>query len=222
MSAETEVIRVFILAENRLLREALALLLGKKSGIRVVEACAFSPQVVKQIAEVSPDILLSDSSTLASPDLQVIAEVRAAVPGLKVMTIGMEEDRTTFLQAMRDGVSGYVLKDASAIELAAAVRAVADGQAVCPPNLCMALFEFVAEDRSQPSSFRLGHDLGLTRREQQLIQMIDRGLTNKEIAGQLNLSEQTVKNHVHRILRKLGASDRLAAAELCRSPRAVA
>jgi DNA-binding NarL/FixJ family response regulator len=107
------------------------------------------------------------------------------------------------------------------MELAAAVRAVAKGQAICPPNLCMALFEFVAEDRSESFDFRLGHDRGLTRREQQLMQMIDRGLTNKEIAAQLNLSEQTVKNHVHRMLRKLGASDRLAAAELCRSPRVV-
>jgi DNA-binding NarL/FixJ family response regulator len=222
MSVEIEVIRVFILAENRLLRGALALLLGKKSGLRVVDARAFSAQLVRQVAEACPDILLSDSSTIALPALQVIAEIRAAVPGVKVITIGMEEDRNTFLQAVREGVSGYVLKDASANELAAAVRAVADGQAVCPPNLCMALFEFVAEERLQPSSFRLGHELGLTRREQQLVQMIDRGLTNKEIAAQLNLSEQTVKNHVHHMLRKLGASDRLAAAELCRPPRVVA
>ncbi len=222
MSVGTEVVRVFIVSENRLLREALALLLGKKSGLRVVDARAFSAQLVRQVAEARPDILLSDSSTLALPALQVIAEVRAAVPGVKIITIGMEKDRNTFLQAVRDGVSGYVLKDASAIELAAAVRAVADGQAVCPPNLCMALFEFVAEDRLQPSSFRLGYELGLTRREQQLVQMIDRGLTNKEIAAQLNLSEQTVKNHVHHMLRKLGASDRLAAAELCWPPRVVA
>jgi DNA-binding NarL/FixJ family response regulator len=124
--------------------------------------------------------------------------------------------------ARRIRVAGYILKDASAVELASAVRAVAEGQAVCPPNLCMALFEFVAEERPEQFSFRLGHDLGLTRREQQLVQMIDRGLTNKEIAAQLNLSEQTVKNHVHRMLRKLGASDRLAAAELCRTPRAMA
>ena len=220
--AETADIRVFILAENRLLREALALVLGKKNSIRVVDARAFSQQVVTQIAAASPDILLTDSSTLASPDLQVIAEARAAVPGLRIMTIVMEENRGTFLQAVRDGVSGYVLKDASAMELAAAVRAVADGQAVCPPTLCIALFEVIAEGRYESSVFRLGHELGLTRREQQLVEMIDRGLTNKKIAAQLNLSEQTVKNHVHRILRKLGASDRLAAAELCRTPRVMA
>jgi len=68
----------------------------------------------------------------------------------------------------------------------------------------------------------LKHNLGLTRREQQLVQLIGRGLTNKEIASQLNLSEQTIKNHVHRMLQKLGASDRLAAVELCRMPGVVA
>lgn len=219
---ETVSIRVFILAENRLLREALALLLGKKSGICVVDARAFSPQMVAQVAGASPDLLLVDSSALESPDLPLLPEIRTAFPGLKVVMIGMEDDRQVFLQAVRDGVSGYVLKDASATEVALAVRAAVEGRAVCPPTLCKALFDFVAEERSQLFSFRLGHDLGLTRREQQLIQMIDRGLTNKEIAAQLNLSEQTVKNHVHRVLRKLGAPDRLAAAELCRPSRALA
>jgi DNA-binding NarL/FixJ family response regulator len=219
---EMQVIGVFILAENRLLREALARLLGKKNSIRVVDACSFSPQVVRQVAEASPDVLLSDSSALASPDLRVISEVRAALPGLKVVMIGMEADPQVFLHAVREGIAGYVLKDASAMEVASAVRAVADGHAVCPPTLCMALFEFVAAERSQPFNFRLKHDLGLTRREQQLIQMIDRGLTNKEIATQLNLSEQTIKNHVHRMLRKLGAPDRSAAADLCRAPLVIA
>jgi len=222
MAMEAEVIRVFILAENRLLREALALLLGKRNSIQVVGACALSPQMLKQVAEASPHILLSDSSVLATPDLQVVAEIRAAIPGLKVVTIGMEDDRNIFLRAVRDGISGYVLQDASAMELAAAVHTVSEGKAVCPPSLCRVLFDFVAESRVQPARFRLGQELGLTRREQQLVQMIDRGLTNKEIATELNLSEQTVKNHVHRMLRKLGASDRLAAVNLCRPPRPTA
>jgi DNA-binding NarL/FixJ family response regulator len=215
-------IGVFILAENRLLREALTRLLSKKSDIRVVGACAFSPQVVEQVAEAAPDVLLSDSTAAALPDLQLIPEVRAAVPGLKVVMIGMESSRDAFLHAIRGGVVGYMLKDASALEVASAVRAVANDQAVCPPDLCLTLFQYVAAERSHPTSFRLKHNLGLTRREQQLVQLIGRGLTNKEIASQLNLSEQTIKNHVHRMLQKLGASDRLAAVELCRMPGATA
>jgi DNA-binding NarL/FixJ family response regulator len=222
MSNSVETVQVFILAENRLLREALARILSKKSDIQVVGAAAFSPDVVGQISSAAPDVLLSDSAAVALSELRLVSEVRAAIPGLKVVMIGMDADRETFLRAVRDGIVGFVLKDASAMEVAAAVRSVANDEAVCPPGLCLTLFERVASQNSSPASFVIRHNLGLTRREQQLVQMISRGLTNKEIASQLNLSEQTVKNHVHRMLRKLGAADRFSAVELCRLPGAVA
>lgn len=222
MSNPAETVQVFILAENRLLREALTRILSKKSDLRVVGASAFSPDVVDQIRGVAPDVLLSDSAAVALSDLRLVSEVRAAIPGLKVVMIGMDADQETFLRGVREGIVGYVLKDASAMEVASAVRSVANDEAVCPPGLCLTLFERVASHSTHPGNFALRYNLGLTRREQQLVQMIGRGLTNKEIAGQLNLSEQTVKNHVHRILRKLGASDRLSAVELCRAPGAVA
>ena len=83
-------------------------------------------------------------------------------------------------------------------------------------KFCAALFEQIANPCSQFRLYRGKSQLGLTRREQQLVKMISQGPSNKEIANQLNLSEQTVKNHIHRILRKLGASDRLSAVEVCR------
>jgi len=222
MSLPIDGVRVFILAENRLLREALARILNKKSDIQVVGASAFLPDIVQQIRIAAPDVLLSDSAAVALSDLRLVPEVSSAIPGLKVVMIGMESEQTTFLRAVRDGVVGYVLKDASALEVASAVRSVAIGEAVCPPRLCAALFEQVCKQTSEPQSFMIRHNLGLTRREQQLVHMIGRGLTNKEIAAQLNLSEQTVKNHIHRMLRKVGASDRLSAVELCRLPAAAA
>jgi DNA-binding NarL/FixJ family response regulator len=222
MSDSVESVQVFILAENRLLREALTRILSKKSDIRVVGASAFSPDVVGQISGAAPDVLLSDSTAVALSDLRLVSEVRAAIPGLKVVMIGMDSEPETFLRAVKEGIVGFVLKDASAMEVAAAVRSVANGEAVCPPSLCLALFEHVANQNTSPARFVIRHNLGLTRREQQLVQMISGGLTNKEIASQLNLSEQTVKNHVHRMLRKVGATDRLGAVELCRMPGAVA
>jgi DNA-binding NarL/FixJ family response regulator len=222
MLGKMDVVQVFILAENRLLREALARILNKKSDIRVVGASAFALDIVQQIASAAPHVLLCDSATVALSELRLVPEVRAAMPDLKVVMVGMEAERVTFLKGVRDGIVGYVLKEASAVEVAACVRSVALGEAVCPPALCMALFEQFANPTPQAATFVFKHDLGLTRREQQLVQMISRGLTNKEIAGQLNLSEQTVKNHVHRMLRKLGATDRLGAVERCRVPGAVA
>jgi DNA-binding NarL/FixJ family response regulator len=222
MSGDIAVVQVFILAENRLLREALARILNKKSDIRVVGASAFAPDIVQQITTAAPHVLLCDSATVALSELRLVSEVRAAMPGLKVVMVGMEAEPGTFLRAVRDGIVGYVLKEASAMEVAACVRSVANDDAVCPPSLCMVLFQQLANPTPQSAGFVLKHDLGLTRREQQLVQMISRGLTNKEIAAQLNLSEQTVKNHVHRMLRKLGASDRLGAVERCRVPGAFA
>ena len=133
------------------------------------------------------------------------------------MMIGMPADRDTFLRSVRDGAAGYVLENASALEIVLAIRSVSNDEAVCPPRLCTILFEQIARQSTQMPSFHIKQQLGLTSRQQQLVQMIARGLTNKEIANQLNLAEQTVRNHVHRMLRKLGATDRLEVAELCRS-----
>jgi two-component system response regulator DevR len=131
--------------------------------------------------------------------------------------VGMEADEAIFLRVVQAGVVGYVLKDASAVELARTIRAVAAGEAVCPAVLSTGLFRWV--ERHQPAipSLHLKNRLGLSRREQELVGLIRQGLTNKEMANRLNLSEQTVKNHVHRMLRKVGAQDRLSIVEVCRN-----
>jgi DNA-binding NarL/FixJ family response regulator len=209
-------IDVFLLAENRLLREALARVLENKTDIRVVAAVAFDAKVTEQISELGPQLLALDSSVFARIGLDVVISIRSVVQDIKVLMVGMDSDKETFLRCVRAGVSGYVLKEASANEVAAAVRSVAYDGAVCPPKLCAALFEEIATPSSRFGPYRGKSRSGLTRREQQLVKMISQGLSNKEIANQLNLSEQTVKNHVHRMLRKLGASDRLGAVEMCR------
>src|SRR5205807_837039 len=211
------VVDVFLLAENRLLREALTKILKKKNNIRVVGAACFSPEALKQITDVAAQVLIVDSAAFTFSGVQIITRARKEIPSLKVVMVGMESDKEIFLRTVRAGIAGYLLKDASASEIAEAVHSVATGQeAVCPPNLCLVLFEYAARQSKQsPVFFNL--QLGLSRREQELVQLISCGLSNKEIANQLNLSDQTVKNHIHRILRKLGASDRLAAVEVCRA-----
>jgi len=209
-------IDVFLVTENRLLREALMRIFGEKSDLCLVGATALSPYIVREVASSGAHVLLSDSGASILSDLQIIPELRTAAPHLRVVLIGMEADSTTFVRAVRAGVLGYVLKDASSADVAAAVRSVAKNEAVCPPTLCRTLFDYVAAPQLQGTCLQAKHPFGLTRREQQLVEMMGRGLTNKEIASQLNLSEQTVKNHVHRVLQKVGAGDRLEAIELCR------
>ena len=118
---------------------------------------------------------------------------------------------------MRLSIAGYVLEAASASDLALAVVAVADEEAVCPPHLCLSLFEYVAQQGRPIPNLHTRIKLGLTHREQELVEQISLGLSNKEIAAKWNLAEQTVRNHVHRVLKKLGAPDRFTAADICQA-----
>lgn len=209
-------ISVFLVAENRLLREALARILRKKDDICVAGAAQRFPEAIQQVAESDCDVLVLDCSPDASSYFDFLREAGQRAPRCKVIMVGMKEEEDLFLKAVRAGAAGYLLKDASAMDVAAAVRAVAQGEAACPPRLCLSLFRYVARERPAVPNIRVQLELGLTRREQQLLPLIAQGLTNKEIATHLSLSEQTVKNHIHRMLHKVGASDRLTIVELCR------
>ncbi|TAM84192.1 MAG: response regulator transcription factor [Acidobacteria bacterium] len=210
MSAQ---VNIFLLAQNRLLLEALARILQKRAEFSVVHATAYSSECVNIINDLDSELLVIDSSVADAFGFQVVQDTLGSVDGLKALMIGMEEDEETFLKAVSAGASGYVLKDASAMDVVAAIRAIARDEAVCPPRLCRSLFRYVAGTCSGLPNMRVKSQLGLTRRQQQLVPLIAQGLTNKEIALQLNLSEQTIKNHVHRMLQKVGADDRLSVVE---------
>jgi DNA-binding NarL/FixJ family response regulator len=208
MGSQRTVVEVFLLAENRLLREALVRFLAKSDDILVVGTGSYSLAAHREIVASRPCVILLDSSGLNLFAAKVIPALQAAVPDLRVVMIDMDADGATFLTAVREGVAGYILKDASASDVATTVKAVASGQAVCPPSLSMTLFRAVAEQSAPPPAIFWGTEHGLSRREQQLVQLLSQRLTNKEIAMRLNLAEQTVKNHVHSILRKVGAENR--------------
>jgi DNA-binding NarL/FixJ family response regulator len=216
-SNEQSVVGIFLLTENRLLCDVLVRILARKSDLQVVGAAGLSEQTVFAVMAANPDVVLCDSLADAIFDAGLIADLRRNLSNLKVLMFGMDCDEEKFLIAVEQGVSGYILKDASASEVAAAIRAVASGDAVCPPKLCRVLFSHVAGLRAWKSSAQVTKKLGLTRREQQLVQLISMGLTNKEIACRLSLSEQTVKNHLRRMYRKSGATDRLEAVEFWRT-----
>ncbi len=130
--------------------------------------------------------------------------------------LGQVGDDGEFLQCVRAGVLGYLSRDAGPDEILQAIFEVRAGAAVCPGKLCAQLFRyFEAEAKSLPSA-SIHQRMGLTRREQQLIPLVARGLTNKEIANHFSLSEQTVKNHLYRMKHKIGAEDRLSIVHLCR------
>ena len=133
--------------------------------------------------------------------------------------VDMEADEEVFLSAIRSGVVGYVLKDASAADVATAIAEVASGNVVCPPSLCLLLFRLIRQQALIQSTIAWASELGLSRREHEIADLLRERLTNKEIAQRLYLSEQTVKNHVHHILKKTGAPNRLSVVDFYQSKR---
>jgi DNA-binding NarL/FixJ family response regulator len=118
---------------------------------------------------------------------------------------------------VRAGIRGYLQPDASSEDVLPAVAAVRTGRAFCPSSLCGLLFRYFESEATSLPSAALRQRLGLTRREQQLIPLIAKGLTNKEIANHFSLSEQTIKNHLYRMKHKIGADNRLGIVKTCRT-----
>jgi DNA-binding NarL/FixJ family response regulator len=212
-----EKIRVFVAAENRLLREALARVLTKGGCVEIIATDSAAPFHTDALLDARPDILLLTSRGSLQEDLSAIQQVRAAAPAVRILLIGMAKDEREFLQCVRAGISGYLLRDASAGEVLQGVQAVHAGEAVCPGALCAALFRYFESDTASLPCVSSRRRLGLSRRELQLIPLIAQGLTNKEIANHFSLSEQTVKNHLYRMKHKIGAEDRLEMVQLYRT-----
>jgi DNA-binding NarL/FixJ family response regulator len=208
--------QVFLLIKNRLMRETLVRLLRKRSDVCVVGER--SSTGIPAPPDSLGDIVVLDDLQTASVLGASLRGGRHAGKVVGLVLVGMEEDEDQFLAAVRCGVSGFLLNDASATEIVAAVRSVARGEAVCPPRLCQALIKIVAVGAAEsptPIKARAGH--GLTIRQQQLVSLVAKGLTNKEIASQLNLSEFTIKNHIHRIMKQVEAESRHEAVEAVRA-----
>lgn len=202
-------VSVCILSDNRLFRESLGRILSKRGDLDITTSMGVSEFALAEIIRSSADVVVLDSFDFLILSAEFLKAQRDSREGLKILLVAMEEDEQLFLRAVHAGAVGFVPKDASALDVVAAVRSVARGDAVCPPRLCRFLFDFVAKQAVESPKCSLKVQSGLTRRERQLVPMIGRGLTNKEIAKELNLSEQTIKNHVHRILHKVGVENRL-------------
>jgi DNA-binding NarL/FixJ family response regulator len=215
-NADSRVTRLLLVIENRMLREAMTALFRKQPDFSVVNSVRYSEPVFNLLATADCDILLADQASAAAFPSNFVSDLLAGAAGKKAILFGMDNDPELFLQAVRSGVSGYLLGEASAEETIAAVRRVVAGEAVSPPCLCHHLFQFVARTTREGSMVlnqRLCYRLGLTARQQQLIALLARGFSNKEIAESMRLSEFTVKNHVHRIMRRLNAQSRYAAVQ---------
>lgn len=206
-------IRVLIADDQMMVRQGFTVLLNAEPGIEVVGQAVDGVDAVEKVAELAPDVVLMD---IRMPRLGGIDATRriTEAPGatVKVLVLTTFDLDEYVYEALRAGASGFLLKDASAAELAQAVRVVAAGDALLAPNITKRLiaeFSRVSTAPRAPSRDRVGD---LTERETEVLFLVAQGLSNAEIAGRLVVAEQTVKTHVSRILVKLGLRDRTQAA----------
>lgn len=215
-TAAASSIRVFLLIESRLLREALVRLFRKRADILVIGESEHAEAGFRSMLDSTGNVLVIDPPQI--PYLSAYSAIdKADCAFFRTVVIAGEPDERQFLAAVRSGVSGYLVQNASASDVVAAVRAVYRGEAVCPSQFFSTLFRFVAQMTGETPVQVAGSKPGLTIRQQRLICLVAKGLTNKEIASHLNLSHFTVRNHIHRILKQVNAGSRSEAVEAIRA-----
>ena len=209
--------RTFVAAENRLLRETLSRLLMRRKELDIVGQSSAIPEMAELLHETKPAILLLNSTGSHREDMRVVRAVHELEDPIRIVMMGMKADGSEFLQCVRAGVTGYLLMDASTEEVVEAIRVVREGGATCPAKLCMELFHYFQQEMGEFPSSTVREQVGLTRKEQQILRLVAQGMTNKEIAQECCLSEQTVKNHLYRMNQKAGTEDRLDMVRYCRA-----
>jgi DNA-binding NarL/FixJ family response regulator len=209
------VTRVLIVSEIRLYREGLAEMLHSEDGVDVVGTAAGADEAVRALRDGKPDIVLLD---MAIPDnAWLVSALVAAVPGTRVVALAVPENEREVLACAEAGVAGYVTREGSVEDLVAAVESVARGEILCSPRMAATLFQRIATLALERSPGSI--ESRLTSRELEILDLIDQGLSNKEIARRLTIELSTVKNHVHNILEKLNVSRRSEAAARARAER---
>ncbi|WP_399139427.1 response regulator [Streptomyces sp. NBUA17] len=211
-SGNSRVIRVLIADDQQMVRQGFTVLLNTQPDIEVIGQAVHGLDAVAKVADLSPDVVLMDIRMPELGGIEATRRITGSTPDIRVLVLTTFDLDEYVYEALRAGASGFLLKDASADQLADAVRVVAAGDALLAPGITRRLIaEFSRlDDRPRgPLKARVGD---LTERETEVLALIAQGLSNAEIAQRLVVAEQTVKTHVGRILVKLGLRDRTQAA----------
>jgi len=206
-------IRVVVADDQGMVRSGFSVLLNAQPDIEVIAEAVNGEQAIARAAELHPDVILMDVRMPVLDGLQATRVITAMDAAPKVLVLTTFDLDDYVYEALRAGASGFLLKDASAGELAEAVRLVAAGDALLSPGVTRRLIAEFARMGAPRSPGRQQLD-GLTERESEVLALVARGMSNAEIAGYLVVAEQTVKTHVSRILMKLGLRDRTQAVVL--------
>lgn len=205
----SEPVRVVVVDDQELFRRGLTMLLGSEDGIEVVGQASDGIEGAAVSVATVPDVVLLDVRMPKQSGIEACVAIKEQVPMTKIIMLTMSDDEADLYEAVKSGASGYLLKDSSIEEVAQGIRVVADGQSLISPSMAAKLIdEFKTMSKPERAT---GPALKLTDRELEVLRLVAKGLSNRDVAGQLAISENTVKNHVRNILEKLQLHSRMEA-----------
>ena len=206
-------IRLLLVEDNRLLREGLTAMLNEQPDIKVVGAFGNGRDaVLKATQELKPQIILLDLGLKGQNSLRLVESVKKEYSAVKLIVMDLIPVQADMIEFVKEGVSGFILKDGTFDDFLKNIRSVAGGVNVLPPSLTGSLFSQIIERVPGEEKASLIESVRMTKREREVIDLIAEGLSNKEIAQRLGIATYTVKSHVHNILDKLALHTRLQVA----------
>lgn len=207
----SDAIRVMICDDHALFRRGLMMVLETEEGVEVVGEAEDGEEAIRAAEELAPDVVLMDVRMPKVSGIEATRAIAEAIPSARILMLTVSDEEDDLYDAIKAGAAGYLLKEISIEEVASAIRSVMSGQSLISPSMASKLLtEFTnlakkADERHAVPTPRL------TERELEVLKLVAQGMSNREIAGELYISENTVKNHVRNILEKLHLHSRMEA-----------
>jgi two-component system NarL family response regulator len=210
-------IRILLVEDNRILRDGITALLDKEKDFTVTGLCDGGRDVVAMASNVKPHVVLLDLGLESQNSLEIVENLKKEFPGIKIIGMGLAPSQADIMEFVQAGADGFILKDATLEDVANTIRSVSAGRTVLPSSMTTSLFFQIAEHAILKGKRNLRGATRMTQREKEIIALISDGMSNKQIASNLNIATFTVKSHVHNILEKLELQSRLQIARYSRA-----
>jgi DNA-binding NarL/FixJ family response regulator len=202
---------VLVVDDHALFRRGLIMVLESEEGVEVVAEAEDGDEAIAKAEEFAPDVVLMDVRMPKTSGIDATRQIADVIPTAKILMLTVSDEEEDLFEAIKAGASGYLLKEISIEEVADAIRAVVEGQSLISPSMASKLlteFNSLAKRAEEKQNIPTPR---LTDRELEVLKLVAQGMSNREIAGQLFISENTVKNHVRNILEKLHLHSRMEA-----------
>ena len=202
-------IRLLLIEDNRLLRDGIFSILKSHKDIVIIAASGDAKNTLEKIRKLKPNVVLLDLGLRSQNSLHVVELVKQDFPLAKIIIMDLAPVQADILQYIKAGANGFILKDASLNDLLITIRSVAEGSTVVPPLLIDSLFSQIVDHAVREGKSEVKKAVQMTKREREVIELLSKGMSNREIGQKIHVSTYTVKSHIHNIMEKLALHTRL-------------